>query len=111
MVRTEILRAEMVQRQLVARGIEDRLVLDAMAQVPREEFIPDDLERFAYDDAPLPIGEEQTISQLASDYEVHPNQIRQWKKRLVKEASEIFPLVGKKRLAIRRSWKGNYIVR
>ena len=36
------------------------------------------------------IKEEKTISQLASEYEVHPNQIRQWKTRLVKEASDIF---------------------
>jgi transposase-like protein len=36
------------------------------------------------------VKEEKTISQLASEYEVHPNQIRQWKKRLVKEASEVF---------------------
>jgi transposase-like protein len=36
------------------------------------------------------IKEEKTISQLASEYEVHPNQIRQWKKRLLKEASDIF---------------------
>ena len=36
------------------------------------------------------VKEEKTISQLASDYEVHPNQIRQWKKRLVAEASDIF---------------------
>ena len=36
------------------------------------------------------VKEEKTISQLASDYEVHPNQIRQWKKRLLKEASDIF---------------------
>jgi transposase-like protein len=34
--------------------------------------------------------EEKTISQLASEYEVHPNQIRQWKKRLLQEASDIF---------------------
>jgi putative transposase len=36
------------------------------------------------------VKEEKTISQLASEYEVHPNQIRQWKKRLVEEASDIF---------------------
>ena len=34
--------------------------------------------------------EEKTISQLASEYEVHPNQIRQWKQRLLKEASDMF---------------------
>jgi transposase len=36
------------------------------------------------------VKEEKTISQLASDYEVHPNQIRQWKKRLLEEAPHIF---------------------
>lgn len=36
------------------------------------------------------IREAKTISQLASEYEVHPNQIRQWKKRLLTEASGIF---------------------
>ena len=36
------------------------------------------------------VKEEKTISQLASEYEVHPNQIRQWKKRLLQEASDIF---------------------
>ena len=34
--------------------------------------------------------EERTMSQLASEYEVHPNQIRQWKKRLADEASGVF---------------------
>jgi protein-L-isoaspartate(D-aspartate) O-methyltransferase len=39
------------------------LVLQAFARVPREEFVPDDLKEHAYDDAPLPIGNGQTISQ------------------------------------------------
>ncbi|MEX0618917.1 MAG: protein-L-isoaspartate(D-aspartate) O-methyltransferase [Pseudohongiellaceae bacterium] len=45
------------------RGIEDSGVLDAMNEVPREEFVGLDLMEFAYDDSPLPIGEGQTISQ------------------------------------------------
>ena len=53
----------MVARQLVARGIRDERVLDAMGSVPREAFVPDDVARYAYDDAALPIGEDQTISQ------------------------------------------------
>ncbi len=53
----------MVELQLVARGIQDAAVLHAMGQVPREEFVPEELVRFAYHDRPLPIGEEQTISQ------------------------------------------------
>jgi protein-L-isoaspartate(D-aspartate) O-methyltransferase len=54
---------EMVQNQLRARGIHDARVLDAMLRVPRHEFVPPDLRSQAYDDHPLPIGEEQTISQ------------------------------------------------
>jgi protein-L-isoaspartate(D-aspartate) O-methyltransferase len=53
----------MVAHQLRARGIADERVLAAMAAVPRELFVPDDLRDRAYDDAALPIGEGQTISQ------------------------------------------------
>ena len=53
----------MVDQQLRARGIEDERVLAAMARVPRELFLPDELRLHAYDDAALPIGSEQTISQ------------------------------------------------
>ncbi|MEI6037419.1 MAG: protein-L-isoaspartate(D-aspartate) O-methyltransferase [Planctomycetota bacterium] len=56
-------RNEMVHDQIEARGVRDPLVLDAMRTVPREEFLPERLREFAYDDAPLPIAEEQTISQ------------------------------------------------
>lgn len=53
----------MVERQIARRGIRDAHVLRAMRAVPREEFVPENLRPFAYDDAPLPIGEGQTISQ------------------------------------------------
>jgi protein-L-isoaspartate(D-aspartate) O-methyltransferase len=53
----------MVERQLRARDIVDRRVLEAMERVPRELFVPDELRPRAYDDAALPIGEGQTISQ------------------------------------------------
>ena len=53
----------MVERQLAARGVDDDAILSAFRKVPREEFVPEDLREFAYDDAPLPIGEGQTISQ------------------------------------------------
>jgi protein-L-isoaspartate(D-aspartate) O-methyltransferase len=56
-------RMRMVERQLRAKGIEDERVLAAMAEVPREEFVPAELRERAYDDSALPIGEEQTISQ------------------------------------------------
>jgi protein-L-isoaspartate(D-aspartate) O-methyltransferase len=57
------LRRRMVERQLAARGIRDPRVLEAMARVPREKFVPRDLAARAYDDEPLPIGHGQTISQ------------------------------------------------
>jgi protein-L-isoaspartate(D-aspartate) O-methyltransferase len=53
----------MIRRQIVARGISDRRVLDAMRSVPRELFVPPELADAAYDDAPLPLGLGQTISQ------------------------------------------------
>jgi protein-L-isoaspartate(D-aspartate) O-methyltransferase len=53
----------MVSRQLRARGIEDERVLAAMAELPREKFVPEELRGRAYADSALPIGEEQTISQ------------------------------------------------
>jgi protein-L-isoaspartate(D-aspartate) O-methyltransferase len=56
-------RQNMVERQLRARGIDDERVLDAMAAVPRELFVPPELQHRAYDDAALPIGADQTISQ------------------------------------------------
>jgi len=56
-------RQSMVELQLRARGIADARVLTAMARVPRELFVPPELRDRAYDDAALPIGEGQTISQ------------------------------------------------
>jgi protein-L-isoaspartate(D-aspartate) O-methyltransferase len=60
---TERLRTRMVERQLVRRGISDERVLEAMERVPREAFVPPSLVDHAYDDAALPIGDDQTISQ------------------------------------------------
>jgi protein-L-isoaspartate(D-aspartate) O-methyltransferase len=57
------LREQMVQRQIAARGIRSKAVLDAMRKVRREGFVPSYLGEFAYEDSPLPIEEEQTISQ------------------------------------------------
>jgi len=53
----------MVENQLRARDITDGRVLDAMATVPRELFVPAHMRAEAYMDGPLPIGEGQTISQ------------------------------------------------
>ena len=57
------LRKLMVERHLVPMGIYDKAVLAAMGEVPREEFVPPDMRRWAYEDGPLPIGQGQTISQ------------------------------------------------
>ncbi len=57
------LRAEMVDHHIFARGVRSERVLDAMRKVPREAFLPHDLHEFAYEDAPLPIAAQQTISQ------------------------------------------------
>jgi protein-L-isoaspartate(D-aspartate) O-methyltransferase len=56
-------RRKMVQEQLVARGIKDKRVLDAMMKVPRHLFVEEGLWHQAYGDFPLPIGQGQTISQ------------------------------------------------
>src|SRR5208282_3989989 len=56
-------RAQMVDSQLRARGISDPRVLDAMLRVPRHEFVPESHRAQAYEDHPLPIGDNQTISQ------------------------------------------------
>jgi protein-L-isoaspartate(D-aspartate) O-methyltransferase len=56
-------RARMVERQLRARGISDERVLAAMGAVPREQFVPEDVRPYAYEDGALPIGLGQTISQ------------------------------------------------
>ncbi len=53
----------MVDEQLRGRDIVDERVLDAMERVPRELFVPEDLRSRAFDDAALPIGSGQTISQ------------------------------------------------
>jgi protein-L-isoaspartate(D-aspartate) O-methyltransferase len=56
-------RSEMLEKQLRRRGVHDSKVLAAMAAVRREEFVPKEFRQRAYEDAPLPIGEGQTISQ------------------------------------------------
>ncbi len=61
--RAESPREYMVSTQIRDRGVKDQRVLAAMAKVPREEFVPADQRPHAYEDRPLPIGEDQTISQ------------------------------------------------
>jgi protein-L-isoaspartate(D-aspartate) O-methyltransferase len=53
----------MVEDQVIDRGVKDRRVIDAMLKVPRHKFVEEALEGKAYQDAPLPIGDKQTISQ------------------------------------------------
>jgi protein-L-isoaspartate(D-aspartate) O-methyltransferase len=56
-------RRQMVNEQIAGRDVTDRRVLEAMRKVPRHLFVPPALRSRAYDDSPLPIGYEQTISQ------------------------------------------------
>jgi len=56
-------RDAMVDLQVASRGIRSTLVLDALRAVPREAFLPPEMAEFAYEDSPLPIAEQQTISQ------------------------------------------------
>ena len=59
----DALRREMVLTQIEGRGVADPATLAAMSAVPRHEFVPADWRSVAYTDGPLPIGEEQAISQ------------------------------------------------
>jgi len=56
-------RERMVERQIEARGVKDKLVLKALRKVPRHELVPERHRALSYSDQPLPIGEQQTISQ------------------------------------------------
>jgi len=56
-------RKEMVKTQIEARGVKDGRVLAALRKVERHRFVPEEMRPYAYIDRPLPIGEEQTISQ------------------------------------------------
>jgi protein-L-isoaspartate(D-aspartate) O-methyltransferase len=56
-------RDEMVRTQIASRGIRSARVLEALRETPRHVFVPPEYRHLAYDDCPLPIGDEQTISQ------------------------------------------------
>jgi protein-L-isoaspartate(D-aspartate) O-methyltransferase len=58
-------RERLVTEYLIPQGIDDSATLAAMRAVPRHEFVPPDQRLYAYDDTPLPIGHDQTISQPA----------------------------------------------
>ena len=57
------MRREMVENQIVSRGVSDEKVIEAMMKIPRHKFLPEHLGDYAYSDGPLPIGMGQTISQ------------------------------------------------
>lgn len=59
----EATRRQMVEEQIIARGIQDTNVINAMLKVERHKFVPTEYVKYAYNDGPLPIGEGQTISQ------------------------------------------------
>ena len=59
----QALRQQMVDTQIRARQVQSEVVLQAMTRVPRHLFVPESLRPYAYEDRPLPIGREQTISQ------------------------------------------------
>ena len=59
----ESARKRMVEKQIMARGIKDKRVINAMLKVPRHEFVPGKYSHYSYHDSPLPIGYDQTISQ------------------------------------------------
>ncbi len=56
-------RKKMVELQILARGVKDKKVLEAMKSVPRHLFVPKEYRNYSYYDQPLPIGFGQTISQ------------------------------------------------
>lgn len=56
-------RSQMVSQQIQARGISNKVILDAFQMVPRHKFVLPNYLKFAYTDSPLPITEGQTISQ------------------------------------------------
>jgi len=58
-----LLRRDMVETQIVRRGITDERLIEAMLKVERHKFVPLQWEHYAYEDGPLPIGYNQTISQ------------------------------------------------
>jgi protein-L-isoaspartate(D-aspartate) O-methyltransferase len=58
-----VLRERMVKEQLIRRGIQDKRVLEAFRKIERHQFIPLTYKEQSYSDCPVPIGENQTISQ------------------------------------------------
>lgn len=59
----DLLRQDMVNKQLIPRGINDERVIKAFRTIPRHKFVPQEYQKSSYGDFPLPIGDDQTISQ------------------------------------------------
>ena len=77
------LRKDMVNNQIISRGIRNPLTLKAMQRVPRHLFVPPSYKNRAYDDSPLPIGYDQTISQpFIVAYMTELSKPAKWKKVL-----------------------------
>lgn len=76
-----VTKEQMIENQLKRRGIKDPVVLQAMREVDRELFIPEEVRDEAYYDGPLPIGRGQTISQpyivayMAQELKLKPDDI------------------------------------
>ena len=78
-----LLRKEMVSNQIITRGIRNQVTIKAMLKVPRHLFVPQQYIAHAYDDNPLPIGHDQTISQpFIVAYMTELAQPARWKKVL-----------------------------
>lgn len=56
-------RWDMIEKQIISRGIQDPRLIQAMIKIPRHKFVPANLREYAYGDNPIPIGMDQTISQ------------------------------------------------
>lgn len=78
-----VMRNEMVNNQIIKRGIRNSLTIKAMQKVPRHLFVPPEYVSRAYDDSPLPIGYNQTISQpFIVAYMTELSKPAKWKKVL-----------------------------
>lgn len=77
----KVTREEMIENQLIKKGICDLEVLQAMREIDRALFIPDEMKEFAYEDRPLNIGNGQTISQpfivayMAQELKLKPEDV------------------------------------
>ena len=75
------MKEEMIEKQIKNRGVKDPRVLEAMRKIDRSLFVPEDMKPHAYEDRPLPIGKDQTISQpyivayMAEELQLNPEDV------------------------------------